>query len=60
MAEKILGIDLGTSAIKAVQVSRTLKASHVTGYASARVPAGSEPAQVVQILKEFIAQHNLE
>ena len=60
MAEKILGIDLGTSAIKAVQVSRTLKASHVTGYASARVPAGCEPAQVAQILKEFIAQHNLQ
>ena len=60
MAEKILGIDLGTSAIKAVQVSRTLKASQVTGYASARVPAGSEPAQVAQILKELIAEHNLE
>jgi type IV pilus assembly protein PilM len=60
VAEKILGIDLGTSAIKAVQVSRTLKASHVTGYASARVPAGCEPPQVAQILKELIAQHNLQ
>jgi type IV pilus assembly protein PilM len=60
VAEKILGIDLGTSAIKAVQVSRTLKASHVTGYASATLPAGCEPAQVAQILKEFIAQHKLE
>jgi type IV pilus assembly protein PilM len=60
VAEKILGIDLGTSAIKAVQVSRTLKASHVTGYASARVPAGCEPAQAAQILKELIARHNLE
>lgn len=60
MAEKILGIDLGTSAIKVVQVSRTLKASQVTGYASARVPAGSESAQVAQILKELIAEHNLE
>jgi type IV pilus assembly protein PilM len=60
VAEKILGIDLGTSAIKVVQVSRTLKASQVTGYASARVPAGCEAAQVVQILKELIARHKLE
>jgi type IV pilus assembly protein PilM len=60
VAEKILGIDLGTSAIKAVQVSRTLKASQVTGYASARVPAGCEPAQMAQILKDLIARHNLE
>lgn len=60
MAERILGIDVGTSAIKAIQVSRTLKAAQVTGYASARVPAGSEPTQVAEILKDLIAQHHLE
>ena len=60
MAEKILGIDLGSSAIKVVQVSRTLKAAQVTGYASARVPTDVDPGQVAQLLKDLIGHHGLE
>jgi type IV pilus assembly protein PilM len=60
VAEKILGIDLGSRVIKVVQVHRTLKTAQVTGYASARVPAGSEPGRVVQLLKELIGHHRLE
>jgi type IV pilus assembly protein PilM len=60
VAEKILGIDLGSTAIKVVQVSRTLKMAQVTGCARARVPVNSDLGQVAQLLKELIDHRGLE
>jgi len=60
MPEKILGIDIGSSRIKLVQVSRGLKASQMTGYASARLPADADPQQVATTLAGLISEENLE
>jgi len=60
MPEKILGIDIGSSRIKVVQVSRGLRASQMTGYASARLPADADPQQVATTLAGLISEENLE
>jgi type IV pilus assembly protein PilM len=60
MPEKILGIDIGSSRIKVVQVSRGFRASQMTGYASARLPADADPQQVATALAGLISEENLE
>jgi len=60
MPEKILGIDIGSSRIKVVQVSRGLRASQMTGYGSARLPADADPQQVATTLAGLISEQNLE
>ena len=60
MPEKILGIDIGSSRIKVVQVTRGLRVNQMTGYGSARVPAGADPLQVATALVEFISEENLK
>jgi len=60
MPEKILGIDIGSSRIKVVQVSRGLRASQMTGYGSARLPADADPQQVATALAGLISEENLE
>jgi general secretion pathway protein L len=60
MPEKILGIDIGSSRIKVVQVSRGLRASQMTGYGSARLPADADPQQVATTLAGLISEENLE
>ena len=60
MPEKILGIDIGSSRIKVVQVSRGLRASQMTGYASARLPADADPQKVATTLAGLISEENLE
>ncbi|UCG22184.1 MAG: pilus assembly protein PilM [Deltaproteobacteria bacterium] len=60
MPEKILGIDIGSSSIKVVQVSRGFRVSQMTGYASARLPTDADPQQVAAALVGLISEHNLE
>jgi len=60
MPEKILGIDIGSSRIKVVQVSRGLRASQMTGYGSARLPADAGPQQVAATISALISEENLE
>ena len=59
MPETILGIDIGSSAVKVVQVTRGLRASQVSGYASARLPQDADPPQVATTLVELISEENL-
>jgi len=60
MPEKILGIDIGGSGIKVVQVTRDFRTSQVSGYARARLPADADPSQVASTLADLIAEENLE
>ena len=60
MPEKILGIDIGSSRIKVVQVSRGLRASQMTGYGSAKLPPDADPQQVATTLAGLISEENLE
>ena len=60
MAETILGIDVGRSTLKVVQVSRSLRTVQLTGYASASLPADPDPAAVAQTLKDLLSEHGLE
>jgi len=60
MPEKILGIDIGGSRIKVVQVTRGLRVNQMTGYGSARLPADADPLQVATTLVDLISEQNLE
>ena len=60
MAETILAIDIGSSTLKVVQVSRSFKAVQISGYASASLPADPAPSEVAQILNGLLTEHNLE
>ena len=60
MPEKILGIDIGRSHIKVVQVSRGLRASQMMAYRSAKLPANAAPQQVATTLAGLISEGNLE
>jgi type IV pilus assembly protein PilM len=60
MAEKVLGIDIGSNTLKVVQVNRNLRVVEVTGYASANLPPNAEPSQVASLLKDLLAEHELE
>jgi type IV pilus assembly protein PilM len=60
MPEKILGIDIGSSHIKVVQVSRGLRVSQMTGYGSARLPMDADPLQVAAALVDLISEQDLE
>jgi type IV pilus assembly protein PilM len=60
MPEKILGIDIGGSCIKVVQVSRSLRTNQMTGYGSAELPADADPQQVASTLAGLISKENLE
>jgi len=60
MPEKILGIDIGSSRIKVVQVSRSLRASQMTGHGSASLPADADAQQVATTLVNLISEEKLE
>lgn len=60
MPEKILGIDIGGSAIKVVQVTRGLRASQVSGYARVGLPVDADPSQLATTLVNLISEKNLE
>jgi type IV pilus assembly protein PilM len=60
MSEKILGIDIGSSAIKVVQVTRGFRTSQVSGFARARLPLEASPSQVAGTLIDLITAQNLE
>ena len=60
MPEKILGIDLGSSTLKVVQVNWNFRSVEVSGYASASVPDDADPSQVSLILKNLLSEHNLD
>jgi general secretion pathway protein L len=60
MPEKILGIDIGSSRIKVVQVSRGLRATQMTGYGSVELPEDADPQQVATTLAGLISEENLE
>ncbi|MBW1982374.1 MAG: pilus assembly protein PilM [Deltaproteobacteria bacterium] len=60
MAEKILGIDIGSKVLKVVQLSRTLRTARIEGYASKALPPEASPPQIAETLRELLAQHGLE
>ena len=60
MPEKILGIDIGSSRVKVVQVTRGFRVNQMTGYGSTRLPADADPLQVATALVELISEQNLE
>ena len=60
MAETILAIDIGSSTLKVVQVSRSLRAVQLSGYPRASLPTDPAPAEVAQTLSDLIGEHSLE
>ena len=60
MPETILGIDIGSSAIKVVQVTRGFRVNRKSGYASVELPADADVSQVANTLVDLIAEKNLE
>ena len=60
MPEKILGIDIGSSGIKVVQVNRGFRVSQMTGYGSVGLPADADPQQIATTLVGLISAENLE
>jgi len=60
MAETILAIDVGSSTLKVVQVSRSLRAVQLSGYASVNLPADPDPSEVARTLKDLLSEHGLE
>ena len=60
MAETTLSIDLGSSTLKVVQASRSLRTVQLSGHASASLPADLDSSVVTQILKDLITEHDLE
>ena len=60
MPEKILGIDIGSSTIKVVQVARTLRSSQVSAYDTVKLPEDREPSQIASALVDLISEKNLQ
>lgn len=60
MLEKILGIDIGSSSLKVVQVRRGFRRLELGGYASAGLPAGAAPREVAGILHNLISEQELQ
>ena len=60
MPEKILGIDIGNSAIKVVQVTRGFRVCQKSGHASVELPANADLSQVANILADLISEQKLE
>jgi type IV pilus assembly protein PilM len=59
MAEKILGVDIGSRSLKAVQISHGFRSALVTGYASMDLPPDADPSGVAQGLEQLISSHAL-
>ena len=60
MPEKILGIDIGSSAIKVVQVTRGFRVCQKSGYASVELAENADVSQVANTLADLISEKNLE